>query len=376
MDSLRVLFAGGGTGGHLFPAIAIADEIRRRRPDADILFVGRRQGLEDKVVPLAGYSIWPIRAQGLPRRLSLGAILFMGISLLALLQSVGVIARYKPSLVVGTGGYVSGPIALAAWLFGIPVVIQEQNSFPGLTTRLLAKIARQVYLAYPQSLRYFSKSDKLIVSGNPTRNAIGTVTKRKAAKRFSLDPSLKTVLIIGGSQGAHKINQAFLEALDRILEAENLQVIWQTGREEYQSIRSAVAGYGPAVIVFDFIDDMASAFGAADIVVARSGATTIAEITRCGLPSILIPYPYATGRHQELNAQTLHDSGAAIVIPDHRLNGPELAQTLIRLLSDEVALSRMANRSRSLGHPEATDKIVDCMVRHGLLPEDTPVRCV
>lgn len=360
---MRVLFAGGGTGGHLFPAIALADGIKRREPGTRVLFVGTSSGVESKVVPKAGYDLELISMRGFKRGSLLEILTFPFFLLKALWRSFRVIRGFEPDVVVGTGGYVSGPVVFTAALLGIPTLIQEQNSYPGLTTRLLARWVDQVHLSFSQSVRYFKRRDNLRVSGNPIRADLGSVNGSEAKGRFGLDGRKKTVLIVGGSQGAHSINMAMLEALGELAGKGNIQVLWQTGRRDYEHVKAASARYGLKVAVEEFIDDMASAYGAADMAVCRAGATTIAEITRCGLPAILIPYPFAAADHQLFNARTLVEAGAAKLVFDHELNGEKLAATLMDMLIDQRGLATMAEKSRGLGRPEAAKRIVDAIFK-------------
>jgi UDP-N-acetylglucosamine--N-acetylmuramyl-(pentapeptide) pyrophosphoryl-undecaprenol N-acetylglucosamine transferase len=268
---------------------------------------------------------------------------------------------FRPHLVIGTGGYVSGPVGFMAGWFGVPLVIQEQNSYPGITTRLLAWIADQVHLTFPESRRFFLRKRNLQVSGNPTRSDIGSVGRTEARERLELAPNKPTLCVIGGSQGAHSINVALSEALDR-LTASGIQVFWQTGERDYEWASQVSARYGDAVRALGFVD-MPTALGAADLILCRAGAMTLAEIARCGLPAILVPYPYATANHQEWNAHSLVAAGAAELILDRELTGKRLAERVSKLLKEPERLDRMRRASRSLGRPMAARNIADCGLR-------------
>jgi UDP-N-acetylglucosamine--N-acetylmuramyl-(pentapeptide) pyrophosphoryl-undecaprenol N-acetylglucosamine transferase len=367
MARLRVLFAAGGTGGHIFPAIAIADEVKGRYPGAEILFVGTRRKIGARLISQAGYRLKTITAWSLPRRLSLRTLIFPAVLVLEILQAAWIMLGFRPRVAMGTGGYASGPVLVTAWVLGIPVVIQEQNLLPGVTTRVLTMIARQVNVSFEQSKKYFSSHRNLVVSGNPTRKEIGTVTRSKALKKLGLDSSKKTLFVFGGSQGASRINQALLEALGELSRANHLQILWQTGNRDYPEVERKTASITLPITLWNFIDDMASALGAADLVISRSGATTIAELTKCGLPSILIPYPYATTGHQEENARLLLEAGACYLILDKDLNGRSLTAVVVEMLSDKRRLQQMAENSRKLARPKAAELIVDTMINNRLI---------
>lgn len=362
---IRVLMAGGGTGGHAFPAIAIADAIRRRCPDADIRFVGTRRGLEMRAVPRAGYPVEIVPVIGLRRSISLDLVRFPFVLVAGLVRAFRIVRRFRPDVVICTGGYVSGPAGVAARLLGAPLVLQEQNSFPGLTNRLLARIAFQVHVTFPESRVYLRGKGE--VSGNPTRAEIGTVGQPEGRSRMGLRPDLPTLLVFGGSQGARGINLAVGQALPALLEGQGLQILWQTGQSDLESASRQALPFGDALKVLPFIDDMAAALAAADLAVCRAGATTIAELARTGLPAIFVPLPTAAQDHQTKNAQTLVQAGAARMIPQCDLDGPRLAGAVRGLLNDTEARRQMADRMRAFGIPDAADRIVDAMERAGLL---------
>lgn len=354
---VRILLAGGGTGGHVFPAIALADEIRRCAPETEVLFVGTARGLERKVVPQAGYPLRMISVIGLRRQISWEWFRFSFALMNGLREARRLFRAFRPHLVIGTGGYVSGPVGFIAWWFDVPLVIQEQNSIPGITTRLLALIADQVHLTFPESARAFLRKHPLQVSGNPTRADIGSIDRTEAHRRLGLTQDRRTLFVTGGSQGAHSINVALSEALDS-LTASGIQVFWQTGERDREWASQVASRYGGSVRAQGFVD-MPTALGVADLVLCRASATTLAEITRCGLPAILVPYPYATAHHQERNARSLVEAGAAELILDRELTGERLAEKVSALLRDAERLARMRRASRSLGRPLAARRIVE-----------------
>ena len=356
---IKVMFAGGKTGGHIFPAIAMAKEFKKRFPQSQITFVGTREGMESRIIPSQGFELLYIQTQGLSRRSHLSNLLLGFCLLRGFYQAYKILNRRKPNLVVGTGGYVSFPIVFLAGLKGVPVMIQEQNSYPGISTRFLAHFSDKVCLSYADSTRYFRSPGKIRVFGNPIRKDIVLGERKQAMKLFGLDESKKTIFIFGGSQGAHGINQVMLGCLD-LLQAD-WQVLWQTGERDFVGISQSIKGKKVKSAVLSFIDDMSSAYAVSDIVVARSGALTLAEITACGKPSILIPFPFATADHQRYNAEALQKQGAAKMILEKDLTAELLAHEIDNLLSDENRLRNMAEKSKKISRPEATSKLVDEM---------------
>ncbi len=353
MPSLRIIFAGGGTGGHLFPAIAIAEDVRKLEPAAAILFVGTKGKIETRVVPQHGYAIETIWISGFRRRFSVNNFLFPLKLVVSMIQAMSIIRKYKPDVVVGTGGYVAGPVLRAAVMQGIPTLIQEQNSYPGVTTRILARKVNEVHLAFERSRQYLVRMDNVFTTGNPTRGNLEQVDVSDAYAYFGFRPEdkRKTALMFGGSLGAHTINEAVRAGIDEIMR-QDLRIIWQTGHEDIGEARQASARYPrESVFVSEFIDRMDYAYAASDLVVCRAGATTIAELTRLGKPAILVPYPYAAANHQVENARTLASQGAAEIIDDGEISA-KLSAVVSSLLKDD-RLRTMGEQSKKLGKPSA-----------------------
>ena len=359
MHAFKVILAGGKTGGHIFPAVAMAEEFKRRFPESKVVFVGTKDGLESKIVPKHGFKLIFICARGLKRKASLRNLMLPCYVLKSLRQSLRILNQERPDLVVGTGGYVSFPVVLSARLKNIPTLIQEQNSYPGVSTRLLAFLVDRVCLSYLSSMNYFLTKRKLKVIGNPVRAEIVSANRYEALRKFNLDPSKKTIFVFGGSQGAHAINQAVLEILDFL--SENWQLLWQTGESDLAFVTEKVNEKKIKCAVFPFIEDMRSAYAASDLVISRAGALTLAEICACGKPSLLIPYPFATADHQRYNAQVLQKEGAAEMILQKDLTPELLARKLSSLLSDEERLKTMAEQSKKMGKPDATSLLVNEM---------------
>ena len=356
-DRLSILFAGGGTGGHLFPAIAIADEIRKMIPAASIAFVGTKGKIEARVVPAQGYSFYPVWISGFRRKLTVENIMFPLKVVVALVQSFFLIKKLKPNVVVGTGGYVSGPVLYVASLLGVPTLVQEQNSYPGVTTRILSSRVDEVHISFERSRTHLKPSDNVKLTGNPTRDMVGKISREEGATYFGLDPAKKTVLVFGGSLGASSINTAML-VTSSDLASSDVQIIWQVGGADLAGVKTQIEqGHQQERIkVYDFIEKMEYAYAAADLAVCRSGATTVAELARAGVPSVLIPYPFAAADHQTENARAMVDSGASMMIRDTELKNNLLA-TIKTLLHDGTRLKKMSESARGLSKPNAASAI-------------------
>jgi UDP-N-acetylglucosamine--N-acetylmuramyl-(pentapeptide) pyrophosphoryl-undecaprenol N-acetylglucosamine transferase len=362
--NIRYLFAGGGTGGHLFPAIAIADEIQKLQPGAEILFVGTKNKIEARVVPQKGYNFRAIWISGFRRSFQIQNIIFPLKVIVAIIQSLIIIMKFKPDIVIGTGGYICAPILYAASLLRIQTVIHESNSYPGAVTRLLANRVSKVFLTFTETKKWLKRSDNTEVVGNPTRY-MDNIDRMDAIKTLKLEENKKTILVFGGSLGAASINNAILLIVEKLIQ-KNVQIIWQTGETEYDRIEKQLAQnnlFTPACIKLEkFIDRMDYAYAAADLVVCRAGATTIAELTRLGKPAILVPYPRAAANHQTLNAAVLVNKGAAIMIADDNLTN-RIEEVVLSTLDNDDVRSRMSQESKLLGVPQAglniAKKIID-----------------
>jgi UDP-N-acetylglucosamine--N-acetylmuramyl-(pentapeptide) pyrophosphoryl-undecaprenol N-acetylglucosamine transferase len=356
----RILIAAGGTGGHLFPALSIAEQVRRLEPGVEFLFVGAKGKMEERVVPEHGYPFRSIWISGFARALKARNILVPLKVVVATIQSFSIIRDFRPHVVVGTGGFVTGPVLYAANLLRISTLVQEQNSFPGFTTQRLARKASEVHVGFEETTRFLRSARNVKVSGNPTRDALGTITKEEGARYFHLDPQRKTVLVFGGSLGAASINKAVQEFVNDLC-AGGYQLLWQTGERDYDKIRSTQVP-SAGIRIEKFIEKMEYAYAAVDLVVCRAGAITLAELTRVGKAAVLVPYPYAVAGHQLLNARAVVDTCAAVLIFDHELE-LKLRDTVLGLLQDDHRRDEMANRSRSLGRPEAARTIAEAVLR-------------
>lgn len=361
---MKIVFCGGGTGGHIYPALALAEAVKSIQVDVDILFIGTKYGLESKVVPECQYLFETIAARGFQRKLSLSTLRAIFSLLLGTIVSLKILIKFKPDVVVGTGGYASVPVVLAAWLLRKPVLIQEQNVYPGAGNRLLARFAKIVVISFDESKKYFPLKKRLELEGNPIREDITKGEMTEAIKKFNINPQKLTLAVFGGSRGAHQINKAMIEAYRYLREEDRIQVIHLTGDEDYSFVKIEIERIkNPedrlSYKILPYLKEMEHLYAAADLVISRAGAITLAEITACGLPAILIPYPYATRGHQKKNAEFIEKRGAAFSILDKNLNGQTLAERIKKTIFDKELLSQMSKNSKSLAHPEAAKKIAD-----------------
>lgn len=345
---MRIVIAGGGTGGHLYPGIALAHEFLRLRPGSSVLFVGTERGLEARVVPREGFELATIRVRGLVGRGVGRAVATLARLPAALVEAWGVLTRFRPDLVVGVGGYAAGPTVAAARLMRKTIVLLEQNVLPGVTNRLLAPLADLVVAAFDESKAVCR--GRVEVWGNPVRRAV------VSAGRTAL-PETPSLLVFGGSQGAVAINRAVTAALSRLNAIPGLSIVHQTGQSDHAETQRAYAQAGVTAKVEPYLDDMGAAYAGAALVVSRAGATTVAELTACGRPAVFIPYPHAAHNHQETNARAVEAAGAAQVILESALSGERLAEVVTGLLRDRDRLTRMAVASRGLGRPDAGEQI-------------------
>tara|TARA_R110001599_G_scaffold8255_2_gene40017 strand:- start:16469 stop:17569 length:1101 start_codon:yes stop_codon:yes gene_type:complete len=353
MDNPRILIAAGGTGGHVYPAIAIADAIKNENADSEILFVGTKDHMEWKAVPKAGYKIKSVWISGFHRRLTLKNMLFPLKLVTSIVQSFGIVSSFKPQVMVSCGGYAAGPVGWVAGKRGVKVVIQEQNSFPGVTNRMLAKFASRIFTAFKEAAKYLP-SDKIVESGNPTRNTLDKVEKKIGLNSFNFDDSKPVLMVLGGSGGARSINEAVKENLDKL---SDLQVIWQCGNRYIDALMKEVdLENNKNIRLTAFIDNMPEAYAAADLIVSRAGASSCSEFMMTGKPSVLIPSPNVAGDHQTQNAQSMVDAGASELLKDvDAINAlPELVHSLIK---NQEKLKEMNKAALRLAKPDAAKMI-------------------
>jgi len=351
---MRLLIAGGGTGGHLFPGVAVAEELRAREPDAAIKFVGTRRGIEARVLPELGWDLSFIEVSGLKTVGTAGALKGMFRLPRAYWQARRIVREFAPDAVLGVGGYASGPVVLAAKLHGIPTAICEQNSIPGFTNKVLGKVVRAVFLSFDESRRFF-KPQKIVMSGNPVRREL--VQKLLAAAPRG--PGAAHVLVVGGSQGAIAVNALAAAALGALAKELPLAIVHQTGDKDLEPTRARYREAGVDADCRAFIKDMAAAYQDADLIIGRAGATTVAELAIAGKPAVFIPYPFAADNHQELNAREMADRGAALMFRQSEVDAHTLAAALRPLLADPARRADMSAVMKSLAKPGAAASVID-----------------
>jgi len=360
--TIRVVFAGGGTGGHLFPAIAIAERLVERK-NVDLMFVGTKNKIEARVVPQLGYKLRTIWIGGFSRNFRVSNFLLPLKIFVSIFQSLRLLLRFKPQVVVGTGGYVSGPVCAAAVMTRTPIVLQEHNSYPGVMTRMFAPFAREIHIAFESSRKYFRKRSNLYISGSPVRK-MRKVKREDALSFFGLNAGRKTLLVTGGSLGAMSLNGAVLEMVEDIM-SRSYQLIWQTGSVDYERVlESCKTKFDKLqnIEIRKFIERMELAYSAADIAVSRAGATTVAELVYFSLPALIVPYPYAAANHQVENALALVDSGAAIMVLESEMKG-KFKRELLKLLDNPDEIASMREKMKILQHHDAAAAIADSVLK-------------
>lgn len=357
--SIRIVFAGGGTGGHLFPAVAIAERLMETK-DVDVMFVGTKNKIEARVVPQLGYKFHAIWIGGFSRKFKWSNLLLPIKIVVSVFQSLKLLLTYRPQVVVGTGGYVSGPMCVAAVMTRTPIVLQEHNSYPGVMTRTFAPFAREIHIAFESSKRYFRLRRNLYLTGSPVRK-MPRLSHEEGLRYFGLSTERQTLLVTGGSLGAVRLNSAILEVVDDLI-GRNYQLIWQTGSADFERIKESQQRHSDSIGIEKFVDRMEFAYAAANIAVCRGGATTIAELIYFGLPSLVVPYPYAAANHQVENARALVESGAAIMVQESEIK-EKFRKELLGLVDNPDRLAEMRGRIKRLSHQDASDVIAKSVLR-------------
>ncbi|MCD6098017.1 UDP-N-acetylglucosamine--N-acetylmuramyl-(pentapeptide) pyrophosphoryl-undecaprenol N-acetylglucosamine transferase [bacterium] len=349
-------FAAGGTGGHLVPAIAIADAMVRLSPSCEILFFATSRPIDRRLIQAHGYRYIPVLSYPLPRSVGTDTLLFPFRLMLSVLFAMEKLRSFRVSVVVLAGGYPSVPIGLAGYLMGRPVFLQEQNSIPGVASRVISRLARMTFIGFPDSAKYLS--GRLVFTGNPIPKREISGTREEILASVGLSPQKKTVLVTGGSQGASSLNRVVSQLVGKT----EWQFIWQTGRTDLERYLPLSRQERSSVYMFDFSERIADFIFASDLVVARAGALTLAEVASLGKPAVLVPYPYATGGHQLLNAQAIASSGGAVVIRDEELTPQLLKEKVAEILFDKERLDSMSEAIRSFAHPDAAERIANIIL--------------
>lgn len=356
-NNFRFIFAGGGTGGHLYPIVAVAEEVKNLYPQASILFVGTKGKIESRVIPKLGYKFKSILISGFSRKLTLKNILFPLKLVVALLQSAMIVSKFKPHVTIGAGAYVAGPISWVSSIFGSRLVLLEQNSFPGVTNRFLQNRADSIHLSFKDSKQYFNSKANIKLTGNPVRTNLKLADRIKAVESFGLNPRKYILLIIGGSLGARSINEAVANSIEELIN-KGIQIIWQTGELYYSDYKNFE---NDSVKIFSFLSDMALAYSACDLLLARAGATTIAEVAYLGLPVIFVPSTNVAANHQYLNAKSLLDNNAALLIEDKNLN-KELVGCITKTVEDKNLINQLKLNIKKFSKPDSAKVIAEDVI--------------
>ncbi len=374
----RFIVAGGGTGGHIYPAIAISKEMLKRYRGSELLYIGGANGMERDLVPREGLNFTGITVAGFKRKVSLQAFVTVAKAGKGFFQSLSLIKKFRPDVVIGTGGYVSGPVLLAAVVLKKPIVIHEQNVYPGATNRMLVKHAEVAAISWEESRKYLEKAKNVVFTGNPVRTDILDADRQTSIEKMGLVPGVPKVLVFGGSQGAARINEVVLKAAPQIMKEHKVQIVLVTGKTKYDEVVNTAQSMGiniqkgmepgrksrlseSVMVITDYMYDMASAMASSDMVICRSGAITLAELTARGIPSILIPHPYVPDNVQEKNARALEAKGAARVIVNDEFTPERLAHEVNCILEDDKLMGRMSKAAYSLGVRDSLSRVSDAI---------------
>ncbi|RYL95483.1 undecaprenyldiphospho-muramoylpentapeptide beta-N-acetylglucosaminyltransferase [Sporolactobacillus sp. THM7-4] len=360
---MRVLFSGGGTGGHIYPAMAVINHLKKTNPDTEFLYVGAKNGLEKNIVSREGIPFESLNITGFKRKLSFENVKTVVRFLRGVSRSKKLIKDFRPDVIVGTGGYVCGPVVYAGARLGIPTIINEQNSVPGLTNKFLSRYVNKIAICLEAARSCFPK-EKVVLTGNPRASEVITGNASRGRASLGLSERRKTVLIVGGSRGARPINEAVLEILGE-LKTRNYQVVYVTGEVHYDKVirQAKSAGNPENVKIVPFIHQMPDVLAATDLTICRAGATSIAELTALGVPSVLIPSPYVTNNHQEKNARAIAANGAAKVLPENEMDGQKLLAIIDELINNPAALRNMHEAALKHGKPNAADEFGQLIVK-------------
>jgi UDP-N-acetylglucosamine--N-acetylmuramyl-(pentapeptide) pyrophosphoryl-undecaprenol N-acetylglucosamine transferase len=354
----KIIFAGGGTGGHVYPALATIEALKKAG-NFDILYIGGYRGIEKEILPGQSIAFKIIWISGFQRYFTLQNFLFFLKLFISLIQSTIILLRYKPDVVVGTGGYVSGPVLYMAAKLGYPTVILEQDSYPGITTRLLARYVDVICVPYAGVDQHLKKiNGKVVVTGNPVRNSLKLVEKAQALKTWQFDPDQPVVSVFGGSQGAEAVNAVIAQIAGEFIKDYQIQILWQTGRKNFEVYQQSEIGQNKNILLKAYIEEMDLAYSAADIIISRAGAITLAELALAGKPCILVPYPHAAANHQEKNAVAIEQAGAAMVVREGDHFKDDMIIALKTLLDKPQLHTQMAESWQKIRQPEAAQKVV------------------
>ncbi len=359
---MKVIMTGGGTGGHIYPAVAIAHKIKKTYKDADIIFIGTKRGLESEIIPSCGFKVRTITVSGFDRKKLLKNINTIRKAVKGLKEANAIIKDFQPDIVIGTGGYVCGPVVLAAALKGINTFIHEQNAFPGTTNRILSRFVDKIFISFEESKKYFKNKNKIILSGNPLREDFLKQNFTGAKEKLGIRKGDFAIICFGGSRGAEKINEEMINVIEVLNHIDDIKVFFITGKVHYDMIQNEIQKrnivLGDNIKVLDYIHNMSDYMSACDLVISRAGAITISEISALGKPSVLIPSPHVTGNHQYHNAKVAADRGAAYIIEEKNLSGDKIIPIIFKLKNNKLLVNEMSEQSKKLSHMNAANIIL------------------
>jgi UDP-N-acetylglucosamine--N-acetylmuramyl-(pentapeptide) pyrophosphoryl-undecaprenol N-acetylglucosamine transferase len=360
---MKFLITGGGTGGHIYPALSIANEIKERYKNSDILYVGTKEGLESELVPKEGFKFETIRVEGLPRKLSKESIISSVKLIHGIFDSRKIINKFKPDIIIGTGGYVSGPVVYVGSKKKIPSIIHEQNAFPGITNKILSRYVTKIAVSFHESEKYFKYPGKIVFTGNPIRKSIISVNKEEAFKKLNIDPDIPFILSFGGSGGQKKLNDAMYWVVKKVASHSDVQIMHVTGKRFYSDFAANLKKDGIIlknnIKILPYFFDMPLGLNTASLVITSGGAIAIAELTALGVPSIIIPKSYTAENHQVYNGKAIEKAGAGLLILEKDLTGEKLYESIMKLIKDKNKLYEMSLNSKNIGRTNAASKIVD-----------------
>lgn len=361
-DNMKVVISGGGTGGHIYPAVAIIEELKKRDNNIDILYIGSKNSMESELIPSLGINYKSIEVMGLPRKINKKFFKSIFVLLKGLRQAKKILKRFKPDVVIGTGGFVTGPVLYKAHKMGIYTIFHEQNSYPGITNRILSRYVNAMAVTFKESIKFFKNNDKCVVTGNPIRNRFEFLNREESLKFFEIDENSKNIFSFGGSNGSEELNKAVLGILEKFYKNEKISLIHVTGKLNYDKFLEEVKSKGIKiennVKILPYMTEMDKAYGVSDLVITSSGAITLAEISKIGLASILIPKAYTTENHQEFNARAYKDIGASELILEKELNSDLLWENIEKIIFDNSRLEQMKENAKKLATPNAVKDFV------------------
>lgn len=359
---MKVIVSGGGTGGHIYPAVSIIEELKSRDKSIDILYIGKEDGLESDIIPKLGIEFKGIRVRGLPRKLNKNFFIAIKELLIGMKQSKRIIKEFEPDFIIGTGGFVTGPVLYKASKLKFRTYFHEQNSYPGITNRILSRYVNKYFVTFKESINYFKNKERAIVTGNPIRNKFKDIEsiKEDTYREYNFNKNTRTIFSFGGSNGSIILNKTILEMIKNNYNNEDYQLIHITGRNFYEKFIEELGDLNTETIkIFPYLDDIQKAYSVSDLIITSSGAITLAELAYLGLPSILIPKPYTTENHQEYNAREFEKIGASKMLLEKDLNGKVLNELIMNIVKDEKVLTNMGESAKGMSTPNAAIDIVD-----------------